>query len=440
MIPDPKYPPDASETRMRLDAMPLRRFHLLTLVATSGGQFCDGYVLGTIGAALPGVERAMHCNDIWMGAIGSASLAGLFFGCLLIGPLTDRLGRRRLLRLNMPLFIILSLVQALVTSPLQLVLARILLGACLAADYVAGSAYLSEFAPLRLRGRFLASMIVGWSAGYCMANIFGMLFTMHGSGGWRLCLFSSAIPAALVMMLRIFLPESPRWLMARNRPKEAQQVLKACFPNDRVFVAPAVAKQEENWRTVFTPPWRRRLAVGAGFYVAQVVPYFCIGTFLPELFTALGVRDVYTGGVVFNLFLLIGSIAALWLVDRLTRRTFLIGSFLLAAAFLVGVSFAAQLPLLLTLVFFGLLALTLAAATSLEMVYLPELFPINLRGVGVGIATACSRLGSLIGTFLLPVLMRQIGTPLTLGICALILVGGAVLCAAWAPETRDSVL
>ncbi|MBL7236082.1 MULTISPECIES: MFS transporter [Komagataeibacter] len=440
MTPDPHCPAVQPDDRVRLDAMPLRRFHFLTLFATSGGQFCDGYVLGTIGAALPGVEHAMRCSDVWIGAIGSASLAGLFLGCLLVGPLTDRLGRRRLLRVNMPLFLILSIVQALTTSPLQLVLARICLGACLAADYVAGAAYLSEFAPRRLRGRFLAFMIIGWSAGYSMANIFGMFFTLHGANGWRLCLFSSAIPAFVVMILRLFLPESPRWLMACNRPDEAQAVLDGCFPKDRVFVVQAVTKPDENWRAVFSPPWRVRLGVGIGFFVAQVVPYFCIGTFLPALFTALGVRDIYTGGIVFNLFLLIGSSSALWLVDRLTRRTFLIGSFTIAAALLTGVAFASYLPVLMTLVLFGLFALTLSAATSLEMVYLPELFPVNLRGVGVGIATACSRFGSVIGTFVLPVLMRVIGTPLTLGICVLFLVAGAGLCALWAPETQHEVL
>lgn len=423
----------------RLDEMPLRRFHLLVLFATSGGQFCDGYVLGTVGAALPGISQSMQCDEIWAGAIGSASLAGLFLGCLLIGHLTDRLGRRILLRLNMPIFLLLSLLQMAATSPLQLVIVRVLLGACLSTDYIAGAAYLSEFAPLRLRGRFLALMIIGWFAGYTLSNIAGMTLTLHSPDGWRLCLGSSALPGLAVLLLRLFLPESPRWLMTQYRPREAQEVLNRCFPGEAVFVAPPTVGLAQNWRTVFSPPWRIRLIVGTGFYAAQIVPYFCIGTFLPELLAALGIDDVYLGGIMFNVFLMAGSVSALWLIDRLPRRTFLIGSFAVTSVLLFGVAMSAYFPVTMTLTLFGFFALILSGATTLEMVYLPELFPVSLRGAGLGIATATSRLASVAGTFALPLLMHHIGTPATLGVCALILAGGGLLCAGWAPETRHEV-
>jgi putative MFS transporter len=94
----------------------------------------------------------------------------------------------------------------------------------------------------------------------------------------------------------------------------------------------------------------------------------------------------------------------------------------------------------LIVVLFAIFAGVLSAASNLVYVYLPELFPTHLRASGIGLAIAASRIGSAVSTFLLPVVMSRYGVQATIGACVGVLAFGAVLCHAWAPETRNCAL
>ncbi len=140
------------------------------------------------------------------------------------------------------------------------------------------------------------------------------------------------------------------------------------------------------------------------------------------------------GGVVYNVLLLVGAILGLLIIDKLSRRAFLIGTFYLAALGLAVLAYAGFGPVG-TMIAFGLFACILSAAANLEFVYPPELFPTHLRASGVGLAVASSRFGSAISTFLLPLAVQHVGIHSALGACVAVLVFGAVFCHALAPET-----
>jgi MFS transporter, putative metabolite transport protein len=175
------------------------------------------------------------------------------------------------------------------------------------------------------------------------------------------------------------------------------------------------------------------------FYTCQVIPYFALGTFAPKVLEALHVKDKFVGGLVYNILLFAGAVIGLLLVDRISRRAFLLGTFYLAAlglAALTYVNFGATGTMLV----FGLFACVLSAAANLEFVYPPELFPTHLRASGVGLAVASSRFGSAISTFLLPVAVQHAGIHSTLGVCVGVLVLGGVFCRLLAPETGSKRL
>jgi Arabinose efflux permease len=375
-----------------------------------------------------------------MGLLGAASLAGLFLGSLLAGPLADRYGRRTIFAWDMLLFAVISASQFFVTSAEQLLALRLLLGLVLGFDYVVSKSLVTEFAPRRYRGRLLSVLAAAWAAGYVAAYLVGFAIRDIGPDAWRLMLALSGLPALLILPLRMGVPESPIWLIARGRTAEAQAIVRSKFgPHVTLPATPAMTQKRGSLGELMSKRWRRNTLVGCVFYTCQVIPFFALGTFSPRVLEALNVQDKFVGGLVYNVLLMFGALLGLLIIDRISRRAFLVGTFYLSAvglAVLAWGSFGA----LGTILAFGFFACVLAAAVNLEFVYPGELFPTHLRASGIGLAVAASRFGSAFATFLLPLAVQHLGVHTALGVCVGVLVFGGVFCHLFAPETSQEQL
>ncbi len=424
------------------DDAPLRPFHKRLAVASWAGVFADGYGLGIIGIALSLATPQLGLTPVWLGLLGGASLAGLFGGALLTGLAADRYGRRPIFAYNMLLCGALSLLQFFVSSPVQLLLLRLAIGFLLGTDYVVSKALLTEFAPRRYRGRILGFLSVAWAGGYAGAYAVGFAMTSLGPESWRLMLLSSAAPCLLVMPLRLTMPESPMWLANRGESERAAQIVRDRLGSEirppSKTAAPVQAAGR--WAQLLSPRWRVRTLVACTFFTCQVIPYFAVGTFVTQVMVALKLEGGYIGGLFYNLSLLLGAIAGLLIVERLQRRTFLIGSFVVSAVAMLIPSLWQNLPPALLILLFAVFAGVLSAASNLVYVYLPELFPTDLRASGIGMAIAASRIGSAASTFLLPVIVASFGIKVALAACVVVLAIGAIVCQRWAPETRHLAL
>lgn len=420
-----------------LEDVPLRPFHVGVAFSGTGGQFSDGFVLGIIGIAVSMAAGPLHLNALWMGLLGAASLAGLFFGSMLAGPFADKFGRRSIFAYDMLLFAVVSGAQYFVTSPTQLFVLRLLLGFILGADYVVSKSLVTEYSPRRYRGRLLSILAAAWAAGYVGAYLAGFAMRDIGPDAWRMMLAASGVPALLILPFRLVVPESPMWLMKRGRGDEALAIIRRKFGPEVTLPKPAADATRHRggaWSELFSPRWRKNTLVGCVFYTCQVIPYFALGTFAPRVLEALQVKDKFVGGLVYNVLLFAGAIIGLLLVDRLSRRMFLIGTFYLATLGLAVLAYASLGPVG-TMIAFGVFACILSAAANLEFVYPPELFPTHLRASGVGLAVASSRFGSAISTFLLPLAVQHVGIHAALSVCVAVLLFGGVFCHLMAPET-----
>lgn len=426
-------------TAVDFDDAPLRWFHGRVAVASSGGVFSDGYGLGIIGIALSKAPAMLHLDAVWLGSLGGASLFGLFAGALLTGPVADRYGRRPIFAYNMAFLAGLVLLHYVADSALQILLLRLAIGFLLGTDYVVSKALLTEFTPRRFRGRIMGTLSIAWAGGYACAFAVGVALSDSGPDAWRWMLLTSAVPCLLILPLRLTLPESPLWLANHGRFAQAAAVVRTRIGADVLPppTTPAAMKVRGRWRQLLSPAWRRHTAVGCLFFTCQVIPYFALGTFISQVLTALNVENGHAGGLIYNAALLGGAAAGLVVVDRLSRRRFLIGSFVIAAATMLLLATWVDMPGLLLMALFAIFAGVLSAQSNLVYVYLPELFPTDLRASGIGLAIAVSRIGSAIGTFLLPVVVRHYGVRTALAACVAILVIGATACARWAPETRN---
>jgi putative MFS transporter len=431
-----------SLTAVPYEDMPLGRFHLRVAVASTGGVFSDGFGLGIIGIALGLATSELRLDPLWLGLLGGAALAGLFLGALLTGLWADRHGRRPVFAYNMLLLALLSALQYFVRSPPELLVLRLAIGFLLGTDYVVSKALLTEFTPRRFRGRILSVLSVAWAGGYTSAYFVGYALSSGAPDAWRSMLLVSALPCALILTLRLTMPESPLWLADHGYPDRAAAVVAAKFGR---WVQPPVpvppgATGRGRWRQLASVTWRRRTIVACTFFTCQVVPYFAVGTFVGRVLDALHVSSARAGGLIYNVALLCGAVLGLVVVDRLSRRAFLVGSFVVAGLAMLGLTAIVEPPPVLTIALFATVAGVLSAASNLVYVYLPELFPTDLRASGIGLAIAASRVGSAASTFLLPLVVASFGVRVALGACVAVLAVGGLVCWAWAPETKQAPL
>jgi MFS transporter, putative metabolite transport protein len=419
------------------DEAPLRPFHLRIALASSGGVFSDGFGLGIIGISLSHAAALLRLSPVWMGLLGGASLFGLFAGALCTGPVADRFGRRPIFAYNMAILCLLSALQGFIGSALELLLLRLAIGFVLGTDYVVSKALLTEFVPRRLRGRALGFLSIAWAGGYACAYVVGFALGDAGPNSWRWMLLTGTLPCLLVLPLRLGMPESPRWLISHGRVAAAAAVVRQFLGSEVAPPAQApTPPRGGRWQQLFSARWRLRTGVACAFFTCQVIPYFALGTFVSQVMSAMHVTSGYVGGLFYNLALLLGAVAGLIVVDRLSRRAFLIGSFGITAVSLGVLSLCPQLPSWAMTTLFAVFAGVLSAASNLVYVYLPELFPTDLRASGIGLAIACSRTGSAFSTFLLPIIVESWGVRSALNACVVVLAVGAIVCHRWAPETR----
>lgn len=431
-------------TGAAFDDVPLNRFHVRITALTFCANYSDGYELGIISIALPLIAARLGFGSVWEGLLGASALIGIFLGSVLVGWAADRIGRQRLYTVDFLLIAVASAAEFFVTDPGQLFVLRLLIGIGIGADYALGPTLVAEFVPRKYRGGLLASLTVLWTVGYVAAFFLGNYVVTLGEDAWRWLLASSCLPAIAVVLLRIGVPESPRWLLTRGRVDQARATVRGLGGDEAAFESLARSHRVEHrarYRDLFGRKYWRRTAFGAIFYNAQVVPYFAIYTFLPLVLLKMGVGDEdTTSDGLLNVFLLVGSLCGLWFVAKATRRGLTIWSFVVLIASLAPMAVWPDAPTALLFPLFLVFTFTMSAAVNLDQVYPAELFPTDLRSSGVGLLNGLSRIGSAIGTFLLPLSLDGIGFSPTMLVLTLVLVAGLISAILWAPETKNASL
>lgn len=423
------------------DMRRVRRFETRVAVCASGGKFCDGWILAVIGLALPLASMGLGFSPLWNGLLGAASLLGIFFGGLIFGWVTDRIGRKQMFIYTLLTFLICSALQFFVTDAPQLFVLRLIMGLAVGADYAIAGSMIAEFTSKQRRGPYLAGMIIWWYAGFSVSAI-GALIAMVVFEGeptlWRWILASAFAPALVMLLVRIGLPESPRWLASRGRVDEAKAIaakyMSTATQADIFKEEPVAGK----YSALFSKRFIRTTALCSIFWMAQVTPFFAIYTFLPDVLASLNLNlDASWGEVVLYAFLLVGSIFGAAVINRIGRRRLLIWPFVITAVSLVILGLWPDAPSPVLILCFTVFAFFNAASAVLQMLYPSELFPTEIRATGVGFAAAMSRIGAAIGTFLLPLGLVSLGVGPVMLISAGILVVGLIVSVMWAPETTN---
>lgn len=430
-------------SRSPADTTKARRFLRRLTAATGGGMFIDGFVFAAVAAALAGkaMTADLHISPLWQELISSSTLIGTFFGGLLLGYVTDRIGRRPMFTVDLAVFLGCSVLMFFVTAGWQVFVLGLVMGLAVGADYSIGSPLLAEFSPSSRRGHYLGILEILWNVGYVISYLIGYVVNSHWPSAWHITLAASLVPALVCLVLRHGLPESPRWLMTKGRRDEAAATVRESMGTGLDLEDLGQERPEETrYRVLFSRAYIRRTLFAGLSWVCIVLPYFALTMFQARVLTAIGLDNAIAGALLGTCVALVGAATGWYLVDRIGRRRLMIAPMFGCAVFLVLVSLGHLMPVWAAAAcFFGYL-FSYGLMSILTGIYPEEVFPTSVRTSGVGLASSISRVGAAIGTFLLPLSLRYLGLGWSMAAMAAVSLLGGVISMMWAPETSGRTL
>ena len=423
----------------RLDRLPATAAVWRILLLISVGFFFELYDLLLTGYVAPGLVAAgilsakptgIFSYDGAAGFVGFL-FAGLFVGTIGCGVLADRFGRRPIFTVSLLWYTAANAAAALQTSAAWIDGWRFLAGLGLGVEMVTIGAYLSEFAPKRLRGRAFACC---QAVGFCAVPIAALLAYLlvprapFGLAGWRWVMLIGTLAAAVVWWIRRGLPESPRWLAAHGRGEEADRIVAAlearvARQSGRALpppepVAPSIAATAAGFAEMWRPPYRRRAVMLIVFNIFQTVGFYGFATWLPTLLVARGVTVTSSLGyaAIIATAAPLGPLLALAFADRVERKHVIVAVAVLATASGLLLGGAASGPAIIALGVVLTLCNNVMSCTF--HAYQQELFPTRFRARAVGFVYAWSRLSAVVTGFVIAATLDAFGVAGVFGLIA----------------------
>jgi putative MFS transporter len=430
----------------RLDRLPMSGFHRRILWLIGIGMFFDGfdiYIAGTVLGATIATKFATLADGKWFVAM---TFVGMTIGSFATGFLGDRFGRRFTYQVNLMVFGLASLAAALAPNIGFLIACRFIMGVGLGAENVVGYSTLTEFVPPARRGRMQGIMTVFVVMGLPVSALLGLMLVPVAT--WRVMFVIGGLGAIAVWYVRKALPESPRWLAATGRDAEAEALLtsiEAEVAAERGAL-PAVPAGDpprfsRSLDSLFVPAMLRRLVLGSLLLIVINTLIYGFITWLPTFFVKQGMTVVKSLGftLVMVLGAPVGSAIGALSADRWgRRRTILVASVLAVAAGAVY-PFVAD-PALLMVCGLALVIPIYVLTALLFGIYIPELFPTEIRLRASGICNTFGRAATIGTQFLIVPLFERYGVAGVLALMIALLVVQIAAMAGWGIETRGRTL
>ncbi len=421
----------------------------------SAGKFFEGMVVFMSGVALPLISIEFDLTAADKGLVTAASLAGILVGASALGSLADIFGRKRMFIIEMILFT--CFLVALTFSPNLPTLVFFLFGAGLAlgCDYPTAHMVISESIPTSVRGRLVLSAFAFQAIGALVGTAvgFAVLYANPDVGAWRWMYASAILPAVLVIIGRLFVTESPHWLLTMGRTQEAEQATGRLlrrhpqYPKDVSLVGgDAATEGHGDYRALFTAKHRKATILASVPWFLQDLSTYGIGIFTPTILATVIGKTTHSdsladtihndllgakGSALMDVLFILGILVAIALVDRVGRLKLQTVGFVGCAIglLLAALSIRPGGTYNMVLLFAGFMLfyfMTNLGPNSMTYLLAGEVFPTRIRGKGAGFAASFAKVGAVLTAFLFPILLTSIGTEALL----YILVGASVVGAA----------
>jgi sugar porter (SP) family MFS transporter len=440
-----------------------KRIGLISIVACLGGLLF-GYDTGVANGAEGPMARELGLSLLQLGVVISSLIFAAAVGAFIGGQISDAIGRRKTIIVLAVMFFVGVLFVVFSPGFEILVTGRIILGLAVGGASTVVPVYLAELAPYEIRGSITGrnelAIVVGQFAAFVVNAILGATLGDHIEGVWRIMFGICALPAIALFFGMLRMPESPRWLVEKGRDDEALAVLKTVRSKDRARAELAQVEQvtedekqgnQLGFKEILANKWLRRiLFVGIGVSMTQQltginsIMYYGTRVLEESGFTQTAALLANT---VFGLAAVIGGVIALRNMDRLDRRkTFFIGLSLTTichcltgiAGMLLPEGNPARPYVIAVLV--TLFVLSMQSFLNIAIwVWLAEIFPLEIRGLAIGIAVFFGWFVNGLLALYVPTLLNALG----LGTFFLFAIIGVIMLGfLWheVPETRGRSL
>ncbi|MFD2209546.1 sugar porter family MFS transporter [Virgibacillus halophilus] len=418
------------------------------------GGLLYGYDMGVISGALLFIKDDIPLTSFTEGLVVSSMLIGAIVGSGFSGPLSDRMGRRRVVFMVSVIFIIGALVLAAAPSMAVLVTGRLIIGLAVGGSTAIVPVYLSEMAPTEQRGSLSSlnqlMITIGILASYLVNYAFAPI------EGWRWMVGLAVVPSLILMIGVLFMPESPRWLLEHRSEEAARRVMKLTRKPDKIDQEIDEMRKinevsDSTWKVLSSTWLRPTLLIGCCFALfQQIIGINAIIYYAPTIFSeaGLGNATAILGTVGIGTVNVIITIFAIMIIDKIDRKKLLvIGNIGMVASLLIMAgliwtigldsSFGAWIIVACLTLFIIFFAFTWG---PILWVMLPELFPMRARGAATGISALVLSIGSLLVAQFFPMLTDVMGIGEVFLVFAVIGIAALIFVLKFLPETRGRSL
>ncbi len=367
----------------------------LSFVAAVGGLLF-GFDTGVISGAISFVTLHFQLSAHQTGFAVSNLMIACTIGALIAGPLTDRVGRKKILILAAFFFAISALLSAIPRTFSELIIARFIGGLAVGIASVLSPMYITEISPAKIRGRLVALNQLAIVVGILIAYFSNYLLVNTGPNNWRWMFGVEIIPALFFTFVLFLIPESPRWLMKQGSIEKSRQILakiggEAHAKVEIEEIKASLTEDQGTYKDLFKPGLRKVLLIGVLLALfAHITGIDTIIYYGPTIFMKAGFQSnasAIFGSVLIGLINLIFTLVGIALVDKVGRKSLLLIGLtgMGISMVLVGLaSNSAQFVVIPVLTFIASFAMSIGVVI---WVYLAEIFPTNLRGRAMSIAT-----------------------------------------------------
>ena len=430
-----------------------RSYIVLVSIISALGGLLFGFDTAIISGTISYIQPYFQLNEFSLGWAVSSILLGCAAGAVLAGKLSDVWGRKTTLMFCAFLFAATGVGTGLAHSLPWFVLCRILGGLAVGTAAMVAPMYIAETVPASLRGRMVALYQLAIVTGILMAYLSNYLLSGIGENNWRWMFASQAFPSALFFLLLFFVPESPRWLVKKERIDEAKNILEKVGGSEHCLTELAAIEEsfqhetKENFSALRLPSYRPVLWMGIIIAVfQQITGINAILYYAPEIFKYTGVSNenalLQTIGIGVMMFLF--TLVAIWLVDKAGRRILLLVGCALMGLSLIGVAacfhfsyYDHYFVLIFLMLYIAGFSASLGAVT---WVLLSEIFPNRIRALALSLSTLILWVADFAASFSFPVLNEKLGVAATLLIFAALCFIYFIYIKWKVPETKGKTL
>jgi putative MFS transporter len=436
----------AAHLLFRIENVPFSRWHTKARIIMGSATLFDAFDALSLAFILPVLIGLWHLSPGQIGVLIAAGYLGQVVGALLFGWLAERMGRVPSATVTVGIMSVMSIACAFAGNFSILFVLRFVQGIGVGGEVPVAATYINELSQAHGRGRFFILYELIFPLGLLGAAQLGAFLVPRF--GWEYMFLVGGIPGIAVALLIFRLPESPRWLIFKGRFEEAERIIEGLEASttkrnldprqDQAEVVKRVAglleglqsQNKGSWKELFSPFYRGRTFVVWLLWASSYFVANGINNWLPSLYKTvyhLPLQQSLHMASLSNILSTCGVLACAFLIDRVGRRRWAMGSFLMSGALLAVLGVIGAHSAWSVMILASSAYAVVATTTVLLYLYTPEIYPTRMRAVGTGLATSWLRAASAAAPALVGVVLTGKGIAAVFIMFALVSVVGFVV-------------